>query len=83
MIKNIEEKEMKKYVCGVCGYVYDPAKGDSDGGIPPAHLLKNCQKIGHVLFAGRRRVNLRRSNDSNFKSKRYLCWLRRRLPQSI
>ena len=25
---------MKKYVCGVCGYVYDPAKGDSDGGIP-------------------------------------------------
>lgn len=24
---------MKKYVCGICGYVYDPAKGDSDGGI--------------------------------------------------
>jgi rubredoxin len=25
---------MKKYVCSVCGYVYDPAKGDPDGGIP-------------------------------------------------
>jgi rubredoxin len=25
---------MKKYVCGVCGYVYDPAIGDKDGGIP-------------------------------------------------
>jgi rubredoxin len=25
---------MKKYVCGVCGYVYDPAKGDSDGNVP-------------------------------------------------
>ena len=24
---------MKKYVCDVCGYVYDPAKGDPDGGI--------------------------------------------------
>lgn len=24
---------MKKYVCGVCGYVYDPAVGDPDGGI--------------------------------------------------
>lgn len=23
---------MEKYVCGVCGYVYDPAKGDNDGG---------------------------------------------------
>jgi rubredoxin len=24
---------MKKYRCTVCGYVYDPAKGDADGGI--------------------------------------------------
>jgi rubredoxin len=26
---------MKKYVCGVCGYIYDPVKGDSDANIPP------------------------------------------------
>ena len=26
---------MKKYVCEVCGYVYDPAKGDPAGGIAP------------------------------------------------
>lgn len=25
---------MKKYVCDVCGYVYDPAKGDPDNGVP-------------------------------------------------
>lgn len=25
---------MKKYVCNVCGYVYDPAVGDPDSGIP-------------------------------------------------
>ncbi len=24
---------MKKYVCLVCGYVYDPAEGDPDSGI--------------------------------------------------
>lgn len=24
---------MKKYVCTVCGYVYDPAKGDPEAGI--------------------------------------------------
>ena len=23
---------MKKYVCSVCGYVYDPAVGDPDSG---------------------------------------------------
>ena len=26
---------MDKYVCGPCGYVYDPAEGDADGGIDP------------------------------------------------
>ena len=26
---------MEKYVCVVCGYVYDPAKGDPDSGIEP------------------------------------------------
>jgi rubredoxin len=24
---------MEKYVCGMCGYVYDPAEGDPDAGI--------------------------------------------------
>ncbi|MDD5475774.1 MAG: rubredoxin [Syntrophales bacterium] len=24
---------MECYVCEVCGYVYDPAEGDSEGGI--------------------------------------------------
>ncbi len=26
---------MEKYVCTVCGYVYDPAKGDPENGIAP------------------------------------------------
>lgn len=26
---------MKKYQCSICGYIYDPAKGDADHGIPP------------------------------------------------
>jgi len=25
---------MKKYVCNVCGYIYDPAEGDPDNGVP-------------------------------------------------
>jgi rubredoxin len=27
--------EMVEYQCTVCGYVYDPEKGDPDGGIAP------------------------------------------------
>lgn len=24
---------MQKYICTVCGYIYDPEEGDEDGGI--------------------------------------------------
>ena len=30
-----ETKQMKNYVCNVCGYVYEPAKGDPDNGVAP------------------------------------------------
>jgi len=30
-----EKIQMDKYVCTVCGYVYDPAVGDPDSGIAP------------------------------------------------
>lgn len=26
---------MDKWVCSICGYVYDPAEGDPDNGVPP------------------------------------------------
>lgn len=26
---------MKKWMCTVCGYVYDPKKGDIEGGVAP------------------------------------------------
>jgi len=26
---------MEKWECQVCGYIYDPAKGDPESGIPP------------------------------------------------
>lgn len=32
--KQRSDTTMKKYVCQVCGYVYDPAVGDADGGVP-------------------------------------------------
>ncbi len=26
---------MQKYICDICGYIYDPAIGDADSGIAP------------------------------------------------
>ncbi len=30
-----------KYECTACGYIYDPAYGDSDGGIPPGTAFED------------------------------------------
>lgn len=32
---------MDKYVCTVCGYIYDPEKGDSTSGISPGTAFEN------------------------------------------
>jgi len=36
-----KEKIMDKYVCSVCGYVYDPEYGDPDNGISPGTSFKD------------------------------------------
>jgi len=33
--------KMSKYKCTVCGYIYDPEKGDPDGGIKPGTAFKD------------------------------------------
>jgi rubredoxin len=30
-----------KYQCLVCGYIYDPAKGDADGGVAPGTAFED------------------------------------------
>jgi len=32
---------MEKYLCTVCGYIYDPAKGDPDNNIEPGTSFEN------------------------------------------
>ena len=32
---------MKKYVCDVCGYVYDPAVGDPTNGVAPGTAFED------------------------------------------
>ena len=32
---------MTKYVCSICGYVYDPEAGDRDNGIAPGTAFED------------------------------------------
>ena len=42
---------MKKYVCDVCGWVYDPAVGGQRLEYQQVHHLRNFPMISSVLFA--------------------------------
>ena len=48
---------MKKYICTVCDYVYDPVQGDPDAGIEPEQLSKICLMIGSVPCVGSVKMN--------------------------
>lgn len=37
---NCEDKNMDKWECSICGYVYDPESGDPDHGIKPGTPFK-------------------------------------------
>lgn len=34
-MEKITGGRMKRYICKVCGYIYDPQVGDPDSNIPP------------------------------------------------
>lgn len=43
---------MKKYECGICGYIYDPAQGDEVGDIPPNTPFEDLPATWSCPFCG-------------------------------
>jgi len=35
---------MEKYICTVCGYIYDPAEGDTDNGVDPGTKFEDISE---------------------------------------
>ena len=46
---------MKKYLCIPCGYIYDPAVGDPDGGIAPGTAFEDIHNDWQcpICFVGK------------------------------
>ena len=44
---------MDKYVCDVCGYQYDPAKGDPDNGVKPGTAWEDVPEDWQYDLKGR------------------------------
>ena len=53
--EQMEVINMKKYVCGPCGYEYDPAVGDPDNGIAPGTKFEDLPEdfVCPLCFVGK------------------------------
>ena len=43
---------MNKWECSVCGYIYDPAKGDPDAGVVPGTPFEKLPDTGSCPECG-------------------------------
>ena len=55
---------MDKYECTACGYIYDPAVGDPDNGIPAGTRFEDFRTPGCAPSAGSPRPSSSRSAES-------------------
>ena len=53
-----------KYVCDICGYVYDPAAGDPDNSVAPAPRGKKSPKTGSAPSARSAKTSSARKNNA-------------------
>ena len=53
---------MKKYVCALCGYIYDPAQGDPDESIVPGTPFENLPETWTCPVCGTTQENFSRKD---------------------
>ncbi len=64
---------MKKYVCEVCGWVYDEALGDPEPALPPAPNLRIYQPILNARCVALARTNSPRNKQKDPASAGPFC----------
>ncbi len=55
-------KEATLWICESCGFIYDPAIGDPDGGIPPGTAFEDIPKDWFCPVCGARTTDFRLSS---------------------
>jgi rubredoxin-NAD+ reductase len=54
----------RKWICDACGYIYDEAKGDPDGGLPPGTRYDDMPDDWQCPLCGLRKIDLRPLPDA-------------------
>jgi rubredoxin len=52
-----------KWMCESCGFIYDPAVGDPDGGIPPGTSFEDIPETWFCPVCGARKQDFTRFED--------------------
>ena len=47
---------VQKWICESCGFIYDPAEGDPDGGIPPGTAFEDIPSDWYCPVCGARKA---------------------------
>jgi len=55
-----------KYVCELCGYVYDPQKGDADSGIAPETDFEDVSDDWTCPLCGAGKEDFEPINDEDY-----------------
>lgn len=56
---------MQKWICEPCGYIYDPAEGDADGGIAPGTAFENIPEDWVCPVCGAAKEDFAPYNDED------------------
>ena len=53
---------MDKYECELCGYVYDPERGDKKGGIEPGTAFEDLPESWECPICGAKKMQFKKIN---------------------
>lgn len=56
-------KTAQKWICGSCGFIYDPADGDPDGGITPGTPFEDIPNNWFCPVCGARKKDFEPLDD--------------------
>ena len=61
---------MKKYICDVCGYIYDPAEGDPDNGVAAGTSFEDIPEdwLCPLCGVGKDQFSVQEQDDTIFYS---------------
>ena len=64
--QTLAEPQAKRWVCELCGLIYDPAEGDPDSGVPPGTPFEDIPDDWMCPICGAEKADFRELGPDEF-----------------